>query len=134
MTTSRFELISAAGLVLLAASAVAESPALSLPSGQSVTLYDVAVDPQSGTARFHFLAPEIGHGDGARDFEEVSGDFLHLCEEIIRPAMGRNDIFDGSVVISMADREVGWGVSDPAATQFFEMFTLVDGTCVWEGF
>ncbi|MDH5531341.1 MAG: DUF6497 family protein, partial [Paracoccaceae bacterium] len=33
-----------------------------------------------------------------------------------------------------SDRVVPFGESDPEATQYFEAFSIADGTCIWEAF
>ena len=37
------------------------------------------------------------------------------------------------IVISLMDRLVDFGATNPDATQFFEAYRIEDGTCIWEG-
>jgi hypothetical protein len=104
------------------------------PSGQIVSLYDVVLDPAADMARFRFLAPEIGQDGGARPFEAIEGDFKWLCELTVLPALAANGWHVDHVVISMSDREIAFGATDPGITQYFEGFRLEAGTCEWEMF
>ena len=106
---------------------------LSAPSGQVVTLYDVVLEADTGTARFLFLAPRIGGSEGL-SYTDVQGDFAHLCKTYAIPALQANGWDADEVVISLADREVALGVITPEATQFFEPFRGEGAACLWEVF
>ena len=69
------------GCVLCLAAIPGSIAAENLPSGQSVTLYDVLVDEVSGEAwvRFRFLAPAIARGGGGLSYAEVEPDMAALC-------------------------------------------------------
>lgn len=109
-----------------------------VPSGQPVTLQDVVLNAPGAaglTARFRFVAPQIARFGGTIDFETAAADMDHLCATYALP---RIDTITGprpaEVVISLSDRPVEFGVITPEATQFFEAYSIQDGTCVWEAF
>lgn len=113
-------------------SGITAAPALAqleVPSGQSVTLYDLILEEE--VARFRFLAPALG-GDAPLGYAEVADDFAHLCAAYALPALEANEITPRQIVISMSDRETVFGEAMPDAIQLFEAFRLSDGLCVWE--
>jgi hypothetical protein len=116
--------------MLLPMGAVAQD--IALPSGQSVTLYDVVLEPE--TARFRFLAPAIDPLGEGRTYEDVMDDFQVLCDSYALPALSQAGKDVPDIVISLSDREVTFGTADPSATQFFEPFSVQDGHCSKEDF
>ncbi len=85
--------------------------------------------------RFRLVAPEIDRRlVNAPGFEELEQDFPHLCSKIALPYLEEYALDADKIVISIADRSVEFGVSDPDATQYFEQFRLERGRCAWEGF
>jgi hypothetical protein len=108
---------------------------LSVPSGQELELYEVLIDevgPETWV-RFRFLAPMIGQGADPRSFADVEGDFERLCTSVVLPYLDEYALTADAVVVSMLSRPVAFGVSDPEATQYVEVFRVSSGTCVWEG-
>lgn len=108
----------------------------SVPSGQTVRLLEVLVDEVAAEnwLRFRFLAPEIDRTGGGLSFEAIEPDFEHLCREVALPYLAEYDLSPDLVAITLLDREVPFGATDPDATQFIEVFRVAGGTCVWEGF
>ena len=104
---------------------------IALPSGLDVRVQEVIFEENPDVARFRFVAPELGT-DG-RGYEEVHGDFPWLCQEMILPTLTETQKA-GDVVISIADREVTFGEFTPEATQYFELFHVVDDICMSESF
>jgi hypothetical protein len=107
---------------------------IAVPSGQPVTLQEViwnAPGPQGLTLRFRFLAPEIRAG-GTVDFDTAMADMLHLCQTFALPRLADFGPAPAQVIISMADVALPFGDAAPEATQFFEAYSVQDGTCVWE--
>lgn len=123
------------GVAVALLSGGAEARAQSLPSGQSVDLQDVIIEEISGRTivRFRFLAPAIARDGGTVQFAQAERDMELLCEAVALPYLSDHAIPAQSVVISLADREVEFGVANPEATQFFEAYSVEDGICVWEG-
>ena len=129
----RADAIPTAAITLCALAAPAA--ALEVPSGQPVELQEVLVDPVEGGnwLRFRFVAPDIARDGAGVPFEQAEPDMLHLCETLAIPYIADYALEGEIVVISFADRATEFGTADPDATQFFEMYRLQDGTCVWEG-
>ncbi|WP_298803754.1 DUF6497 family protein [uncultured Lentibacter sp.] len=106
-----------------------------LPSGLVPQLLEafVEVKPDGALtyARFRFVVPEIGQAGGA-DYEGLAQDFSVLCAQYALPRLADQAQRIERIVISYSDRAVEFGQSDPEATQFFEVFSLKDGACIWE--
>ncbi len=118
----------ATALLLALAAAPAAAQQITAPSGQVVTLFDVVLEPDTNLARFRFLAPEIA----TRGFDTVQDDLPWLCANVALPALSANDWTVGQVIVSLSDRELALGATDPDAVQFFEGYSITDGACVWE--
>jgi Family of unknown function (DUF6497) len=118
-------------LFLLLASAAQADPVVT-PSGQSVTLYDVVLEPS--VARFRYLAPAIDPAGQGLTHEDVVGDFVWLCESFAIPGLVAADKSAEHVIIALSDREVEFGVVTPEATQFIESYTVQGPACIWDEF
>jgi hypothetical protein len=116
---------------LILAAAPAWADAVPVPSGQTVELIEAFWDltgESRPTLRLRLLAPEIGT---SRDFAEIEMDFPVICQTLGAPNVPPDR--DGAlIVVSLTDRPVPFGTFDPDATQFFEGFRAVNGTCIWE--
>ncbi len=114
------------------------TPALAqdVPSGQPVTLSEVLVDAvgTENWLRFRFVAPEIARESGTVSYVEAEGDFQALCDAVALPYMDDFDLTADIVIISLMDRPVPFGTTEPVATQFFEAFRPGPDGCVWEAF
>ncbi|MBW7921933.1 MAG: acetolactate synthase [Rubellimicrobium sp.] len=108
-------------LALLPGLALAEG----VPSGLAVALYDVVVEPDTGLARFRFVAPELR----SLDFQAVEGDLPWLCDHVALPEVRDSGWTVAQIVVSLGDREVPFGESDPDALQYFAGFAFDSGAC-----
>lgn len=110
--------------------------AQTVPSGQSVQLFEVLIDEVGGEdwLRFRFLAPDLGVENAAPSFEAAQADFQFLCGTVALPYMAEYDLKAEVVVISLLDRPVPFGETDQEATQLIEAFRVDTGTCQLEGF
>lgn len=122
-------------LSLLATSAAGQQ-AVSVPSGQAVSLNEVLVDDASGETwvRFRFVAPAIARQGGSVEYEVAAADMEHLCRDLVIPYMSEFALASKHIVISMSDRDVPFGAANPQATQYFEAYRLEDADCIWEAF
>lgn len=127
-------MVAGIGLALAGLTAVAQGVvSVDLPSGQSVDWADSVNDaqgPEGLTLRFRFLAPWIA--GGVADFEPVAADMQHLCQTFALPRVASTGPQPSEIVIVLMDRRVDFGMADADATQFFEAYSLQDGTCIWE--
>jgi hypothetical protein len=64
----------------------------------------------------------------------VQADFQWLCDMAARPALTANEWQVAQVVISMSNREVAFGATDPDVVQFFEGFRIEGDACILELF
>ena len=116
---------------------VGDAAPITVPSGQPVTLQDVIwneAGPTGLTLRFRFVAPQIARNGGSVDSETATADMQALCEGFALPRIAEFGPQPGQIIISMADQPVPFGETLPEVTQFFEAFSVKDGTCVWEMF
>lgn len=117
--------------------AQASEPVPAVPSGLSPQLFEqfleVKPDGMFTYARFRFLVPELAQGK-VPGFEVLAEDFAVLCRDYALPLVANSDDKVDRIVISYSDRAVEFGASDPDARQFFEQFSLKNGTCIWENF
>ena len=114
-----------------------QGEAIEVPSGQEITLLDVIWNvpgPDGMATRFRFLAPAIARGAGLVDFDIAAADMSHLCQEFALPKVTGSALLPSQIIISLSDRAVPFGETDPDATQFFEAYRLENGACIWEVF
>ncbi|MGQ0610125.1 MAG: DUF6497 family protein [Paracoccaceae bacterium] len=110
---------------------------IEVPSGQEMRLQEVvwnAPGPDGAAVRFRFVAPAIARDGGGVSFEAAATDMLHLCQTLALPRIAEAAEMQGQIIISLADREVAFGASDPQATQYFEAYRVENGSCIWEAF
>lgn len=106
---------------------------VAVPSGLKLWLHEIRREADHGIVRYRFIAPEISRDVGKVSFQDVEADLEALCQTVALPSLTAEDT-PTQIVISLSDRAVEFGQSNPDATQFFEAFSLQDGRCVWEGF
>lgn len=108
-----------------------------VPSGQAMTLQDVIIDTPSPTAaiyRFRYLAPAIARNGGTMNFQTSIDDMQALCDGYALKQLAPPLPVSVQIVVSLADREMPFGETDPEATQFFMSFQIKDGQCILEPF
>lgn len=109
--------------------------AINLPSGQTVTLIDTLanIPGNDGLAmRYRFLAPQIARDGGTVNAETATKDMDWLCNTYALPRLPTTGPKPVEIIISMSDRDVPFGEDHPEATQFFNSYSIDDGTCQWE--
>lgn len=125
-----------AGALLLPGAALA-ADAVPVPSGQPVTFVESVwgePGPAGLTARFRFVAPELAREGEGVDFARIEPDLQHLCESFVLPRLSPTGPQVAQVIVSLSDRPIEFGQSDPSITQVFEAFRPENGTCIWEAF
>lgn len=129
----RLVLAVALGLAALPSAAQQE---VVVPSGQPVVLSEVLVDDSPGDTwiRFRFLAPRIARDGGDVTYDVATQDMEHICRSLVLPYLKTYELTPARVVISLSDRDVPFGSSDPQATQFFEAYRPEEANCIWEEF
>lgn len=110
---------------------------VALPSGVEARLHeliqDVKPDGVRTYARFRFVAPGIV-GEGAPDFEARQADMDFLCSDVALPFLREAGASFDNISISLSDRETEFGQANPDAAQFFELYRVENGACIWEEF
>ena len=80
----------------------------------------------------------MARAGGTVDAETAGKDMDWLCQTYALPRLAATGPKPAEIIISMADRDVPFGESDPEATQFFNAYSIdysKDGTnCLWEPF
>ncbi|MCL6283173.1 DUF6497 family protein [Ruegeria sp. 2012CJ41-6] len=120
-------------LCLLTGPALADAR-IPVPSGQPVELLDVLLDTNPGALwlRFRFMAPTIGETAEQVGYDAAIDDMEFLCNKLVVPYVGKHELDPARIVISLSDRSVEFGRSDPKATQYFETYRLEGARCIWE--
>ena len=115
---------------------MAAAPVPALPSGQDVSLIEVLEDTGPGALwlRLRFQAPDIARDTGQVAHADAVADMEALCAAMAVPYVAERGLSPEKIVISLSDRPVPFGQADAAATQFFELFRIEDGLCIWEAF
>jgi len=120
---------------LLACGTALGAEDLGLPSGLMPELHEVLIDEVNAEswARFRLLAPEIARArPEAPDYFALEADFPLLCRALALPYLTEYALSPDKIAISLSDRVVEFGTTDPDATQYFELFRLENGDCIWE--
>lgn len=116
-----------------ASSAVAED-VVTLASGAIVTLQERLIEQGEDGFVYRFRFIEEGFDAATRAPEILRADLTNLCSDYALHALSQTDIRPDRIIISLADRAVEFGVSDPDARQVFEVFSIEDDICIWEMF
>ncbi|MGH1423556.1 MAG: DUF6497 family protein [Pseudooceanicola sp.] len=126
-------IVAAGGAFLCAATTVSgQEEAPTVPSGIALTLQEVReeTDPAGNpVVRFRYVALELANVGFAR----VEGDFDVICKDQVLPWVALKDPLPKRAVISMASAPVEFGATAPDVTQYFEVYRLENGSCIWEG-
>ena len=107
---------------------------LALPSGLEALLLEgfVEIQPDGARwARFRYVMPGLAAGAA---YDSVQMDFVTLCDAQALPLLASEGEDVSQVVVSLMDKPLEFGQSDPGTIQFFEMFTIRDNRCIWEEF
>ena len=100
-----------------------------VPSGHTVTLFDVIMEDD--LARFRFVLPDVAQGV---KFIDIVEDFQYICDEIAVPALRQSGRDVAQTVISISAEQVAFGQATDV-TQYFQPFAIApDGACTWEEF
>jgi hypothetical protein len=117
-----------------AAQAFAQDAPLILPSGVQASYYDIIWDEDLSVIRLRYVVPQLAepeslyHADALRVFEDMEW----LCETQMQNvfAAGEDAREQGweSVVVTLMDRPIEFGMRDAEIFQLFEWFSLsMDG-------
>lgn len=124
--------IPALALALVTLPALADSPSHTTPSGLEVQLLEFIdeSDQTPSILRARFVAPAMTAERPGPD--SVLSDMEHLCNTVAIPHVTDRDIAASQIIVSVSAEPLELGVFDPDIPQYFEAYTLQDGTCIWE--
>jgi hypothetical protein len=131
----QYRFVAFGGALALATTAGAMEDSPAVPSGLQMTLQEALFDRlQDGTEalRLRYVAPDIAKE--AVSYATVADDFGVVCEAVGLPLLTKEERTVDQIIVSFSDRETAFGVANPDATQYFEVFTLENDTCIWEAF
>ena len=106
---------------------------VTLPSGQSVEPFDTLTEEQAGLSVLilRYVAPQIDRETGTVDVAAASLDLDHLCAtDGLDLASDEID----QIVVTLMSQALPRGQTNPDVTQFFGLYSIEDGTCIWEPF
>lgn len=119
--------------IVLAGLAAAPADADALPSGQPIVLWEIVWERVAGAetqAVLRFIAPGIAREGGTVDAAAAALDMEWLCRTHGVPVASLPAASSDSVVVTMMDRPVPRGATDPAATQYFGAYRIEGGDCL----
>ncbi len=121
---------------ILVAPSVQAQALIKVPSGQPVTFQDVIweVEGDKNIYRFRYIAPKIARDGGDIGFDQAEIDLRYLCEHSALAVLTEQNRDVDRIIVSLSDRAVEFGKTDPKATQFFDSYTPDGAACIWEGF
>ncbi len=108
---------------------------IALPSGLVVRLHETRLEPVGAptggvnAVRLRYVSAQLGT---EFSFDEVEGDFTHLCGTFGLLTRARSAPNAEQVIISMASAPTAFGESAPNVVQYFDSFSVQDDTCIWE--
>ncbi len=110
---------------------------VSLPSGLVVARQEIRLEPVGApthgvqTVRLRYVSEQL---DGAAfGFEQIEGDFTHLCTSFGLRARQQSAPNAEQIIISIASQPTAFGETAPNVVQYFDAFKVEDGACIWEG-
>ena len=109
-----------------------------LPSGLAPDLQEVLFEPAGAPAeqvklmRLRLVAMELADQQ-AFGFDAIEADFQKICETLGVEIAGKSAPNTERIIISLASDAIAFGESAPNVIQYFDVFRVADGTCVWDG-
>lgn len=126
---------------VLAGAGAAETPKspsggpIAVPSGMDVRWLETLRDtqgPEGLTLRFRFIAPALAKKKVSE--ESVAKDMEVLCNTYALPRVPKSGPQPAQIVIAIADKVFPFGEADEGTHQYFEAYSIANGSCVWELF
>lgn len=130
--------ITFAGLLVLPGLSVADKHRITAPSGLAFDPPEVIFEPagvlsaQAKKLRLRFVAPEIADTE-TYGFEALEADFEFLCTVSGLKIAQRSAPKVEQIIVSISSDPVALGETAPNVAQYFDAFSVTDGTCIWDG-
>jgi hypothetical protein len=117
-------------LLILTGPALADTV---LPSGQPVEPLDTLTEDQAGETVLilRYVADGLSRELDDAQIEAAMADLDHLCAT---DGVALADDATDRVIVTMMSAPLPRGMVDPDVTQFFGLYSVADGTCIWEAF
>lgn len=118
--------------------ASAEQPPLRASSEVEYLPHEVLFEPPGAydavrrMVRMRLVAPQIADQQ-EYGFDVVEQDFQKLCDSEGLRIVAEFAPNAREIVVSVASEPVPFGESAPNVVQYFDLFRVEDGTCVWGG-
>ena len=103
-------------------------------SGLTVQFMETVQDHSSYGLTVHFRFVLEGLGEPGRAFDDVAPDMERLCTDFAVPRLANTGPQPRQIVITLSGQETAFGETAPDTVQFFEAYSVQDGTCIWEAF
>ncbi|WP_425040842.1 DUF6497 family protein [Primorskyibacter sp. S187A] len=121
------------GLFLTLASIAAPiwATPLTVPSGHDVTVLEYLedADTEGSVLRARYVAP---HVNAPQDIDAILEDMTFLCETDALPKRdGLSEIPD-RIVVSLSAAPLSFGEINAEVAQYFEVYRIENGRCIWE--
>lgn len=127
-------LVAMSGLAVatpLPVAASATDTPIETPSGLTVYLQEFIEEPGLfPLLRARFVAPTMTAD--TPEPETVLGDMEHLCNTVAIPHAQVAGEMPTQIVVSVSAEAMEFGTLDPDIPQYFEAYSVQDGTCMWE--
>jgi len=104
-----------------------------VPSGRAMEVYSFEVVEQPQDRNLLFVGVLADPLD-PQSYDAAAQDMDALCKDLALPeaiVQERQGILINEVSIRLADRPLGYGETDPDATQFMGFYEIVSGECEW---
>ena len=127
----------AAATLLSSMTAVDAGEGKLLPSGLVVAPPDVRLEPMGvpthsvRTVRLRYVSEQLG--EKAFSFDQIEGDFAHLCETDGLMTRARSAPKAEQIIISISSEPLVFGEISPEIIQYFDAFDVVSEACIWAG-
>lgn len=130
--------LAALALMIATGTVSAEQVPLRAVSGVEYIPHEVLFEPAGAyeavrrMVRMRLVATEIADQD-LYGFDVIEQDFQALCEGEGLRIVAKFAPNARELVVSVASEVTAFGDSTPNVIQYFDVFTVTDGTCVWGG-
>lgn len=110
----------------------AAEQAISTPSGLAVIVQEFLTETDGPVMRLRarFVAPSMTAETPAPEI--VLSDMDHLCNTVAIPYLRDAADQPDEIVVSVSAEALEFGTLAPEIPQYFEAYSIQDGTCIWE--
>lgn len=104
---------------------------IAVPSGQDIQLAERRLEHGSDglLVRLRYIAPDL---DGLA-FDAAAQDMDHLCAAFVADPSDLDAVPD-RIIVSLSQRPIDFGATDASVTQYFEVYSVQEGSCQVELF